>query len=61
MAPIDLLIVSYSNTLVNLPTCLTGSKLLNEERPHEALRLTTPSSVYVASTRCYPATLPESI
>jgi transposase InsO family protein len=31
----------------------------NEERPHEALGLTTPGSVYVASARPYPSLLPE--
>jgi hypothetical protein len=31
----------------------------NEERPHEALAFATPASVYVASTRRYPSTIPE--
>jgi transposase InsO family protein len=31
----------------------------NEERPHEALGFATPASVYVASTRCYPSSIPE--
>jgi putative transposase len=31
----------------------------NEERRHEALAFATPASVYVASTRRYPSTIPE--
>ena len=31
----------------------------NEERPHEALRMQTPSSVYRRSLRSYPARVPE--
>jgi transposase InsO family protein len=31
----------------------------NEERPHEALHLETPSAVYVTSSREYPARVPE--
>jgi transposase InsO family protein len=31
----------------------------NRQRPHEALAYRTPASLYVASTRCYPARLPE--
>jgi len=30
----------------------------NQERPHEALAMATPSSRYVPSPRCYPAALP---
>src|SRR5215467_5675498 len=31
----------------------------NEERPHEALGMQTPGSVYTRSPRCYPARVPE--
>jgi putative transposase len=31
----------------------------NQQRPHEALAYHTPASLYVASTHCYPARLPE--
>src|SRR6202167_244449 len=31
----------------------------NEERPHEALQMQTPSSVYAPSARSYPARVPE--
>jgi putative transposase len=31
----------------------------NEERPHEALEMETPSTVYVRSARAYPARVPE--
>ena len=34
-------------------------RCFNEERPHEALGFATPASVYVASTRRYPSTIPE--
>lgn len=34
-------------------------KQYNEERPHEALQMSTPASVYVPSPREYPARLPE--
>ena len=34
-------------------------RIYNEERPHEALEMETPASVYVPSPRRYPARLPE--
>lgn len=34
-------------------------KQYNEERPHEALEMKTPASVYIPSPRVYPARLPE--
>lgn len=34
-------------------------RIYNEERPHEALGMATPASVYVRSPRAYPARLPE--
>jgi Integrase core domain len=33
----------------------------NEERPHEALACATPASVYVASARPYPSTIPKPL
>jgi transposase InsO family protein len=33
----------------------------NEERPHEALAFATPASVYMASTRRYPSSIPEPV
>ena len=37
----------------------TFQRIYNQERPHEALAMRTPSELYAASSRAIPAALPE--